>query len=172
VENRRLVIRPVQAGCGAIPPQFSRSKCGGFEAADPSRPQDLFKFDPAREGSKGQRQNTRRASLGGRRIGTKGGDFARQRGRAPLRIGDRRGWGGQSEGGPFTDHRRAGRGGGGWRARRRPSRSSHLPGDSPRTRGRRSRQSRQASSPRSRGGWRGVEGSEMGARRNPYCPPW
>ena len=29
MENRRRAIRPVQAGCGAIPPQFSRSKCGG-----------------------------------------------------------------------------------------------------------------------------------------------
>ena len=49
MENRSAAIRLLQTGCGAIPPQFSRSKCGGRAC--------LFKFDPAREGSKRQGQN-------------------------------------------------------------------------------------------------------------------
>ena len=38
MENRSAAIRLLQTGCGAIPPQFSRSKCGGcrpFSTAGP-----------------------------------------------------------------------------------------------------------------------------------------
>jgi hypothetical protein len=70
----------VQEEPGAVPPEFSRPRCGRFQSADPSRALDLIKFDPALERGETLTHNGRRALVYiGRKLYNIGGSNRRAR---------------------------------------------------------------------------------------------